>query len=443
MASPVLNETATTTAPATTSTAGTQPSSLMNSSVPLAPSGSTTQTVLPEWYTNYAQDILSRQAAVGNTPYPTYQGPRVADFTANQQAGFDMTKEAATAGQGALNTAMGATQASLGRSSLGAAQPYMNAVSSMSGGQAASPYLQQGAGMYSQSTQGGGLQTAQPFLTNASNTAVGNINTYMNPYQDQVINRIGEMGARSLRENILPEISDRFIGAGSFGGSRQAEAVGRAIRDTTEGISAQQSAALQAGYGEAAKLSQADLARQAQLAQTAGGFGTDQQRALQAAGAGMANIGQTYGQLTADQQRILSGLGTAAGNLYGADTTAQNETARQLAVLANQKQAMGLTGAGALQQVGAQQQGLGQKNLDTAYSDFLKQQGYPQDQINNMVGALQGVKSAVPTATLQEGYAPYTDQVAAAKAANSTTGLQNASTAAATALMLKKLFTGG
>ena len=506
-----------------TNTAGTQPSSLLSSSVPLAPSGSTTQTVLPEWYTNYAQDILSRQAAVANTPYPTYQGPRVADFTANQQAGFDMTQQAATAGQGALNTALGATNASLGRSSLGATQPLINAAAGMSGVQAASPYLEQGVGMfnqvgqsnalgtaqplfnqaanlsgvnaatpnlqqgaslYGQSTQNLGMQSAQPFLTAAGNTSVGNINTYMNPYTDQVVNRIGELGARSLRENILPEISDRFIGAGGFGGSRQAEAVGRAIRDTTEGISAQQSAALQAGYGQAAQLSQADLARQAQLASTAGQLGTAQQGALQsagagmanigtslgnltseqqraltnlgtstgqlygqdinakqAAGAGMANIGQTYGSLTGDQQRILSGLASTTGQLYGADTAQQNETARQMAALGNQQQQMGLTGAGALQNVGAQQQALGQKNLDTAYADFLRQQANPQDQINNMVGALQGVKSAVPTATLQEGYSQATnDGVAAAKAANSTTGLQNAATAAATALKLKQLF---
>jgi hypothetical protein len=500
----------------------TQTSSLMNSSVPLAPSGSTTQTVLPEWYTNYAQDILSRQTAVANTPYPTYQGPRVADFTGDQQAGFGMARGAATAGQGALNTAIGATQGALGRSSLGAAQPYLSGAASMSGGQSAAPYLEQGAGMYgqvgqsnsvgaaqpffgqaagmsgvgaatpnlqqganlySQSTQNLGMQSAQPFLNAAGGSTVGNINTYMNPYQEQVVNRIGQLGQRALRENILPEISDRFIGAGSFGGSRQAEAVGRAVRDASEGISAQQSAALQAGYGQAAGLSAADLARQAQLASTAGQLGTAQQGALQAAGTGMANIGtslgnltadqqralttlgtstgqlygqditakgtagaglsnigQTYGQLTSDQQRILSGLGSTAGQLYGADTSAQNDAARQMAAFGNQQQQMGLTGAGALQGIGAQQQALGQKNLDTAYSDFLRQQGYPQEQITGMVGALSGVKNAVPTATLQEGYGPATDEIALAKAKNATSGLQNASTAVATALELKKLF---
>lgn len=419
MASPVLNETAT--APAV------QPSSLLSSSVPLAPSGSTTQTVLPDWYTNYAQDILSRQAAVAATPYPTYQGPRVADFTADQKAGFDMTKAAATAGQEAVGGALSATQGNLGRSSLGAAQPYLTQAGALSGVSAATPNLQTGADLLRQSTQGGGLQAAQPFLTNAANTSVANIGAYMNPYQEQVVNRIGDIGARTLREKLLPEISDRFIGAGGFGGSRQAEATGRAIRDTMEGISAEQSKALQAGYGEAAGLSQSDLARQAQLAQTAGGLGTAQQGALQAAGTGIANIGTSLGNLTADQQRALAGLGETTGRLYGADTAQTNQTAAQIAALGQQQQEMGLAGAGALQGIGAQQQGLNQKNLDTAYSDFLKQQAYPQEQITGMMGALQGVAGAVPKATLESSFAPYNPNVATPA---KTTGLQDAATAA-------------
>lgn len=446
MASPVLNETVTTTAPAATTpatTPATQPSSLLSSSVPLAPSGSTTQTVLPDWYTNYAQDILTRQAAVAATPYATYQGPRVADFTGDQQSGFAMTREAATAGKEAVSDALNATQGNLGRSSLNAAQPFLTQAGALSGVTAATPNIQTGADFLRQSTQGGGLQTAQPFLANASNTSVANIGAYMNPYQQQVVDRIGDMGARTLREKLLPEISDRFIGAGGFGGSRQAEATGRAIRDTMEGISAEQAKALQAGYGEAAGLSQADLARQAQLAQISGGLGTAQQGALQAAGTGIASIGTSLGNLTADQQRALASLGETTGRLYGADTSQTNQTAAQMASMGEQQQRMGLTGANALLGIGGMQQALGQKNLDTAYSDFLRQQEYPQGQINNMMGALQGVKSAVPSATLQEGYAPYNDSVAAAKAASSTSGAQDAAAAVATALELKKLFGGG
>jgi len=37
----------------------------------------TSQTVLPEWYTNYAMQLLSNQQAVAARPYATYQAPRV------------------------------------------------------------------------------------------------------------------------------------------------------------------------------------------------------------------------------------------------------------------------------------------------------------------------------------------------------------------------------
>ena len=88
---------------------------------------------------------------------------------------------------------------------------------------------------------------------------------------------------------------------------------------------------------------------------------------------------------------------------------------------------MGLAGAGALQNIGAQQQALGQRNLDTAYADFLKQQEYPQEQIKGMMGALTGVANAVPTAKLESSFAPYNPNVATPA---KTTGLQDAATAA-------------
>ena len=41
-----------------------------------------------------------------------------------------------------------------------------------------------------------------------------------------------------------------------------------------------------------------------------------------------------------------------------------------------------------------------------AYGDFLRQQGYPQEQINNMVNALKGVATGVPSATQEYGISP-------------------------------------
>jgi hypothetical protein len=135
-------------------------------------------------------------------------------------------------------------------------------------------------------------------------------------------------------------------------------------------------------------LAQADLARQAELAQTAGSLGFQQQGALSAAGRQLADI-----------------TGQAAG-YYGQDTANQMAAAAQMADLAQQQQTQGLTGAGALSQIGAQQQALAQQNLDFARAEFERRQAYPQQQISQMVGALQGVSSAVPTATQEYGIQP-------------------------------------
>lgn len=294
----------------------------------------TSETVLPDWYTNYAMQLLSNQQALSAQPLATYQGPRVAEFAPTQQQGFNMTGQAAGAYQPALNAATQATQGAI-----------------------AAP---------------GALATAQPYLSQAGQTSVSNIGQYMNPYTDQVVNRIADLGTRNLTENIMPQIEGRYIQAGQlgFGGrdgmgtpSGMMTDTSRAVRDVSADILGQQTQALQQGYTQAAGLAGTDLSRQAALASTAGGLG-------------------------------------------GQDLTRQLAGAGQLADMGAQAQTLGLTGAGALGQVGQTQQAQAQKNLDVAYSDFLRQQGYPQEQINAMLQTMGGVKAGVPTAERTEGIVP-------------------------------------
>lgn len=293
------------------------------------------QTVLPEWYTNYAMEILSNQQALAQRPFPVAPMPRVAEFSPTQQQGFGMTGTAATAYQPALGQATQATQQALG-----------------------SP---------------GGLGAAQPYLEQAGQSSVANINQYMNPYQEQVVDRIGQLGARNLSERILPEIEGRYISAGQLGfGGRDAGMgtpsgmmtdTARAVRDVSADVLAQQAQALQSGYSEAAGLAGTDLSRAANLAGTAGSLG---------------------GQ---DISRNLAG-------------------AQQLAGMGAQAQQLGLTGAGALQQVGGVQQSQAQRNLDVAYEDFLRQQGYPQEQINNLLQTFRGAEAGVPKGVQELGIVP-------------------------------------
>jgi hypothetical protein len=387
------------------------------------PTQSSQQTTMPDWYTNYAMDILSNQNAIANRPYTPYEGPSVAGLTPDQQRAAELARQVAR--PEGLQQAEGALAGVAGGSALTSAKPYFDQAGAMSGVGAADPSLRTGAGYLASSTNPTGIDMASPFLTKAGQTSVQGIEGYMNPYTDMVVNRIGDLGARSLREKLLPQITDQFVGAGGYGGSRQAEAIGRAVRDTQEGISAEQARALEAGYGGALQTSSADLARQAQLAGTAGQLGTAQQEALRAAGTGMAGIGQTYGALTADQQRILSGIGTSTGALAAGDLDRQMSAAREMAAISKQRQEMGIAGAGALNAFGEQQRGVDQASLDAARKEFDLQQAYPQLQNAGLVGALQGVSGAVPRYTEGAG----TEQATAFKPSTASTIGSIASTA--------------
>lgn len=301
------------------------PDLLNTSSVPLAPSASTTQTVLPDWYTNYAMGVLSNQQQAAATPYQPYQGPRVAGFTPDQEAGFAATEGAA-----------------------GSYQPFTTA-----------------AGGALQQVQAGPTATAaaSPYLAQADQTAPSQVQGYLNPYMSNVTDQIASLANQNLTNNILPAIGDEFVGAGGYGGSRDAQTIGKAIDTTQQNISQQQGAALAAGYNSSLTAAQADQARQAGLANT-------------------------------------------AGSLASTDTNNGIATAGALTNLGSATQSLGLNGANALQGIGAQQQALNQTNLTDAYNDYLTQQAYPQTQINNSTATLAGVKPAVDSSTLSQGYGP-------------------------------------
>ena len=140
----------------------------------------------------------------------------------------------------------------------------------------------------------------------------------MNPYNEAVTNRIGELAGRNLRENILPGVNRTFIGGGTFGGSRSAEFTARAIRDAQEAALSEQSRALQAGYGQAADIYGADAARQIQAAQQAGQLSeSDLQRQLA--------TGKTYADIASQLASQQLQAGQTAGSLTSAD--AQNQLA--------------------------------------------------------------------------------------------------------------------
>jgi len=198
---------------------------------------------------------------------------------------------------------------------IGSAQPYLNRAGSMDIVGAAQPLLNKAENTTAQSLAERALTAANPYLTAAGQTSASQVNQYMSPYQQGVLDVIAKQGARNLSENLLPQVSDSFIKAGQFGSNRMGEFGSRALRDTQEAILNQQAKAVQEGYGQSLSAAQADLARQAQLAGTVGSIsGADLSRVLQG-GAQYGNLGQTAGQLTGQQLQALTNLGQTTGQL--------------------------------------------------------------------------------------------------------------------------------
>ena len=425
--------------------------------------GETTSNV-PTWYSDYTQGLISKANAIAAEPYQPYNQARIAGFDPLQMQAYNQTGQLSSQYQPLMDMSKNAIMNAGSGSSVNAAQPYINQALQYNPYQAASGAMGQASGLIGQSygetsslaqpyfnqanqyTQQGAQGTAglaNPYMQQASQlsgqgaqTGLGGIQDYMNPYQDQVVNRIGELGARNLKENLLPNIQDRAIQSGTFGGSRSGEAIGRALRDTQESTLAQQSAALQSGYTQAGQQLQADKARQLQAAQQQAGFGqqaagmaaADYQRML-AAGQQQAAMGQSAAGLAgADLARYgqagaqMGALAQMQGNLAGAAGTQNLQAAQQMGTMSNQDfarmlqsgqgmgalgqqtQQMGLQNIAAMEAAGAGQQQQTQRSLDQAYQDFLNQREYDRNNIGFLNAAVRGMQ--VPTSTTTQSTGP-------------------------------------
>ncbi len=264
----------------------------------------------------------------------------------NAQPMMDQAQQSALniagAGQGYLTDAANMSAAS-------AANPYITQGTQMSGMSAANPYLNQAQTTTAQALADKALNAANPYFSRAAQTSVSDIDQYMNPYQQNVLDTIAKQGRRNLTENLLPGVSDSFIKAGQFGSKGMGEFGSRALRDTQEAILNQQAPLTAQGYESALRASAADKQRQASLGTSVGSIsGADLSRVLQG-GSQYGNLGQTAGQLTGqDASRQMQAAqtmgqltGQDAGRLAQVGQTLSNVTRDQASTLGNLAQTTG------------------------------------------------------------------------------------------------------
>ena len=474
-----------------------------------ATSYTTSSSETPKWMQDAIYNQIQVAQNIANTPFQAYDMPRVAELSPLQQQAYrqvqanqgfyqgdldkaqsgmydfsskgtadqlgqqqapylrqDLVGSNLDAGQQLFGRAgqmdiVGAAQPLLNRAAsmdiVGAAQPLLNRAASQDIVGAAQPYMQQAGQTTAQSLAERALTAANPYLQASAQSAASKVGEYMSPYQQGVLDVIARQGARNLQENILPGVSDAFIKAGQFGSSRMGEFGSRAVRDTQKAILDAQAQAAQQGYGQALQASQADLARQAQLAGTVGSIsGADLSRILQggsqygnlAQTAGqltgqqaqvLANLGQTTGQLTGQQMQQLANLGQTAGQLtsqqmqnlaslgqaqtqagqaqqqFGLQAAQAEQQARaadyqrqmsalsQFAAMQQQEQAMRAADVAALETAGQSQQAQQQRQLDAAYQQFQEQQLYPKQQMDWLSTQIRGMAPITPQTVTQSG----------------------------------------
>jgi len=322
-----------------------------------SPTGGTSTTETPKWFQDLSYQQMMAARAAADAPFQQYTLPRVAALTPDQQAAQGATRMNVGAWQPSFNAATTGTQ-----DLTGATAGFTQGMNTMTGAGATSA-----------------LNTARPNFTAAGATSVAGIDQYMNPYNTQVTDRIAQLGARNLSENLLPAVSDQFVNAGQFGGSRMGEFGARALRDTQESVLGQQAGVLQTGYGQAMDASQTDLSRQLALGSATGSLATsDASRALTAG------------------QNIASTAGSEALRRQGA--------LQQMADLGQTQQGMHVQDAAALDAVGQSNQIQQQRTLDSAYQSWMDNQNYPKQQLDWLQAQLKGTGQYVPTTSTSKGY---------------------------------------
>jgi hypothetical protein len=281
---------------------------------PPAPSSQTiTQTSIPNYARPYVEKMLGQTEALSGTPYQTYDRERISGFTPMQQQSFQGAQGMQPSELGGFGGQMA------GAATMGALGTQYDPTRFQAG-------------------QFGGRQAEQ----------------YMSPYMQNVVD-IQQREAQRSADIAGTQRGAQAVGAGAFGGSRQAIMDAEAARNLATQKGDIQARGLQSSYEQA----------QAQ-------FNADQARRMQAQ------------QLSEQSKQYGAGLG-----LQGLQTALTG--AGQMGALGQQQFGQEMDVNKLQQAYGTQQQQQQQNIMSQQYQDFLNQQNYPYKQLGFMSDMLRGL----------------------------------------------------
>ena len=353
---------------------------------------------LPPELVPFYQDLLGRGVFESLTGYETYPQRRVADFDPYEAGAQEAYAEMALAG-----TPESLREAQTGLREIAMGTPYSRAIQT-------DPAVQMLTDEIFGATEAQSQRLIDPVAQQPRQQPFGSLEEQQ---ADPRVQRIQEIG-------------------GQLEGIDQLSAEGQALTDeirALQGDILSQSAPTQTAPAQGTRLDeymnpfqqtfvdrQKRLAREesdrqqkeiAQSAAVAGNLGgyregimqSERQRNLgnqlqdiQAAG-DLENFRQAQQAFESDRIARQRGadIGLAGFAALGQDVDRRGRAAESMANLAGTRQAMEFDRLGQLESAGARRRGLAQQGLDIGYSDFLRQQAFPREQLNLYSGLLRGV----------------------------------------------------
>lgn len=373
-----------------------------------------TQTNLPEYAEPYFKRLLERSEALSLGEYQPFEGQRQAALPGDISAAYDVTRQVAGQGIAGLPQAMGVVSGNVQAGqdiAQRAGQPFQF------GG---TQFTQQGVDPFA------GFQEAQAdqFQFDPTQRFTGAaVQEYMSPYMQNVVDEQSRRAIQQFQEQRGGRAA-QAVGAGAFGGSRQAVQESLAERDLLDRLSGIQATGSQQAFQQAAQMfgqdRGAEFARQqaqaGELARTQG-IGAQEAARVQAAqaselaraqGIDVAEAGRVQAAQAAEQARIQAAQ--AAENRASQQSQLQAlgfsaEQAQQMVGFGEAGRAADIQSAQLLENIGRSQLGREQEALDIAYQDFVRQQAFPEQQLQGFSSILRGVP--VQPGVTQTAYTPF------------------------------------
>ena len=356
--------------------------------------GTSTQvTDLPEWAKPTAERTLTKtEALTTDRPFKSFAGQY---DQAGNQIGFDASK--AVAGMDPLQQ-----QAYQGAGSM-QTSPQLGMATGLAGTAA-----QRALGMNYDPGQFGFLQAQAPNLrgfqmgpaervSTQSFRQPGAAEAYMDPYMQNVVN-IQQREAQRQADIAGTQRGAQAVGAGAFGGSRQAIMDAEAARNLSQQKGDIQARGLQSAFQNAQQQFNAEqgYGLQAQQANQGAGLTVGQQNLAALLGIQQLGAGQNLQAQLANQQQAMEAqrLGEQSrqfgGSLGLQGLQAAMTGAGQLGALGQQEFGQQRDILNLQNQFGGQQQAQDQALINARSQDFSAAQRYPYQQLEFMSNILRG-----------------------------------------------------